>query len=96
MARRAGFSLVELQIALVITAVIVSSMIGVFLRQTRLSGDQESNRSARAVSRSGGNALLVELRMVEATGGVEAASATGVTLRLPYAGASSARRHRMR
>lgn len=82
---RGGFTLVELQIAVVISALIVSAMVGVFLSQTRLSGHQESQRSARAVSRSGGNALLVELRMVEATGGVEAASATGVTLRLPYA-----------
>ena len=85
MNRRAGLSLVELMIALVITAVITSAMIAVFISQSRLYGQQESARSARAVSRTGANVLLVDLRMVESTGGVESASASSVTLRVPYA-----------
>lgn len=84
-AARAGFSLVELQIALVVTALILTAMTGLFIGQTRLASGQKSERNARAVSRGGANALLVELRMVEATGGVEAASAKEVTLRVPYA-----------
>jgi hypothetical protein len=60
---------------------------------------QEAWRGARAVSRASVNMLLSDARMVEATGGLDAATASGkdFTLRVPYAfglvcsaGASSA------
>lgn len=80
-----GVTLVELMIALTVTAVIAAAMLAVFVSQTRLIGLIESQRTGRAVSRSAANVLTAELRMIEAAGGVESAASTALTLRVPYA-----------
>ena len=81
---RRGFSLPEMMIALVMLGVIGTASVRMFTSQTRLYDTQIKQRNARAVARSAVNLMLSELRMVETTGGVEAATASSVTLRVPY------------
>ncbi|HET6795999.1 MAG TPA: prepilin-type N-terminal cleavage/methylation domain-containing protein [Gemmatimonadales bacterium] len=84
---RQGFTLVELLISLVVTAIVGASLVKMMLSQARFMDQQEAWRNARSVSRSGINRLLSDLRIVEATGGLEAAAAGGqdFTVRVPYA-----------
>lgn len=83
--RRAGFSLVEVLIALVLTAIIGAAVTNVFINQSRFYDAQEKTSSARSVSRAATNMLLTELRAVETTGGVIAAAADAITVRAPVA-----------
>jgi prepilin-type N-terminal cleavage/methylation domain-containing protein len=84
---RQGFTLVELLISLVVTAIVGAALVKMVLSQARFMDQQEAWRGARSVSRGGINRLLSDLRMVEATGGLEAAAAGGqdFTVRVPYA-----------
>ena len=86
---RRGFTLIELMLSLIITAIIGTALIRMTLAQARFMDQQEAWRSARGVSRSGINRLVSDLRMV-VTGvpsGLEAAVAGGqdFTVRVPYA-----------
>lgn len=89
-----GFTLVELLLSLVISAIIGTALIRLSLGQARFMDQQEAWREARSVSRSGINRLLSDLRAVEngssavaANWGLEAAAAGGqdFTVRVPYA-----------
>lgn len=88
---RQGFTLVELLISLIITAIVGAGLLRLVLGQARFMDQQEASREARAVARSGINRLLSDLRAVEngsaAAGGLEAAAAGGqdFTIRVPYA-----------
>jgi prepilin-type N-terminal cleavage/methylation domain-containing protein len=84
---RRGFTLIELLVAMVISAIIGVAMVRVIMSQTRFMDTQEAWRTARGVSRSSLNRLMSDLRMVEATNGLEAAAAGGkdFTVRVPYA-----------
>jgi prepilin-type N-terminal cleavage/methylation domain-containing protein len=82
---RHGFTLVEVLIALTITALIGAALTSVLVTQSRFFDQQEKLSSARQVSRSALNMLMAELRMVETSGGVTAASPTAVTVNVPYA-----------
>ena len=84
---RQGFTLVELLISLIITAIIGAALLRMMVGQARFMDQQEASRSARSVSRSGINRLVSDLRAVEATGGLQAAVAGGqdFTVRVPYA-----------
>lgn len=84
-ARRAGFTLVEVMIALVLTAVIGAAVTSVFVSQSRFYDEQQKITAARAVSRAATNMMLTELRAVETTNGVIAASADSFVVRVPYA-----------
>ena len=90
MARR-GFTLIELMLALIVSAIVGAALVRMTVAQGRFMDQQEAWRSARGVSRSGINRMLSDLRMVEngsaATGGLEAAVAGGqdFTVRVPYA-----------
>jgi prepilin-type N-terminal cleavage/methylation domain-containing protein len=86
MARR-GFTLVELLLSLVVTAIVGGALVRMVLGQARFMDQQEAWRTARSVSRSGINRLMSDLRAVEAVNGVEAAAVGGqdFTLRVPYA-----------
>src|SRR5512134_3922192 len=81
---RRGMSLPELLIALVVLGIIGAASVRLLISQTTFYDVQLKKRAARAVSRASVNMMLSDLRMVESTGGVEAASATSVTLRVPY------------
>ena len=84
---RRGFTLVELLISMVVTAIIGAALVRMVLSQARFMDQQEAWREARSVSRGGINRLLSDLRAVEATGGMVAAAAGGqdFTVRVPYA-----------
>jgi hypothetical protein len=82
-----GVTLVELLVGLIITAVIGAALLKLTVQQGRFMDQQEAWRTARAVSRSGVNILASEVRMVEATGGLDASTANdkNFTIRVPYA-----------
>ena len=84
---RQGFTLVELLISLIITAIVGAALLRMMVGQARFMDQQEASRSARSVARSGVNRLVSDLRAVEASGGLVAAAAGGqdFTLRVPYA-----------
>jgi prepilin-type N-terminal cleavage/methylation domain-containing protein len=84
---RRGFTLVELLLSLIVTAIVGGALIRMVVGQARFMDQQEAWRGARSVSRSGINRLLSDLRAVEATQGVVAAVAGGqdFTVRVPYA-----------
>jgi prepilin-type N-terminal cleavage/methylation domain-containing protein len=89
---RRGFTLIELMITLIVTAIVGAAMVRLTVGQARFMSKQEAWRSARSVSRSGINRLVSDLRVVEngsaaALGGVTAAAAGGqdFTIRVPYA-----------
>lgn len=84
-ARRAGFTLVEVMIALVLTAVIGAAVTSVFVSQSRFYDEQQKITAARAVSRAATNMMLTELRAVETTAGVVAAGPDSLVVRVPYA-----------
>lgn len=82
-----GFTLVELLLSLVVTAIVGAALIQMVLSQSRFMDQQEAHRTARSVARGGINRLVSDLRVVEAVGGVSAAVAGGqdFTVRVPYA-----------
>lgn len=84
---RRGVTLVELLVGMVILAIMGGAVLKLILRQATAMETQEAWRGARAVSRSSVNLLLSDARMVESTGGLDAATASGkdFTLRVPYA-----------
>lgn len=91
---RRGFTLVELLLSLIVSAIIGTALIRMVLSQGRFMDQQEAWRQARSVSRSGINRLLSDLRAVEngsnpvaGNWGLEAAAAGGqdFTIRVPYA-----------
>lgn len=84
---RRGFTLIELMLSLIVSAVVGASLVRIVLGQARYMDQQEAWRVARSVSRSGINRLMSDLRAVEAAQGVEAAAAGGqdFTIRVPYA-----------
>ena len=84
---RRGFTLVELLISLIVTAIIGTALVRMVVSQARFMDQQEAWRQARSVSRGGINRLFSDLRAVEAGGGMVAAAAGGqdFTVRVPYA-----------
>lgn len=85
MTGRRGFTLTELMVGLVIMGIIGGALTKLLISQSRFYDQQTQTRRARFLSRTGVNAVLSDLRMTEATGGVVAASRTSITLRVPYA-----------
>jgi prepilin-type N-terminal cleavage/methylation domain-containing protein len=83
--KRSGFSLIELLIALLVTAIVGTTLVSLLLAQTRFYERQNSRRDARAVARGPFNLMMSELRMVEPGAGIVAASGSSLTLRVPYA-----------
>lgn len=85
MKRRAGFTLAELLIGMVILGVVGAALTRLFVSQSRFYDLETQMRRARFVTRTAINAAISDLRMVEATGGVVSATTTKVTVRVPYA-----------
>src|SRR6185295_10344859 len=79
--RRRGFTLVELLVALVLTAVLGGAAVRLFLTQSRFFDLHVKQQSARSVSRSAVNGVLSDLRMAEAPNAVTAASTSSITVR---------------
>ena len=82
---RTGFTLAELMVAMVLTAVIGAAITGVFVTQARYFDTQEKIAFARGVSRGGMNMIITELRMLERDSGIVSATNRRLTLRVPYA-----------
>jgi prepilin-type N-terminal cleavage/methylation domain-containing protein len=82
---RAGFSLPELLVGLVLLAIIASLFTRLLVDQARFFDLQGQSNAARNVSRGPINRVVSDLRMVEAEGGVIAASTSQITVRVPYA-----------
>ncbi|HEY9016298.1 MAG TPA: prepilin-type N-terminal cleavage/methylation domain-containing protein, partial [Gemmatimonadales bacterium] len=84
---RRGVTLIELMLSLIVAAIVGAALIRMSVSQARFMDQQEAWRSARSVARSGVNRLVSDIRVVEASGGLEAAAAGGqdFTLRVPYA-----------
>ncbi len=84
---RSGLTLVELLVALVIATMSGAALIQAMLAQSRSAGSNEAWRVARSVSRGALNRLIADVRVAEAEGALEAATADGrsITLRVPYA-----------
>ena len=82
---RRGFTLIELIVGVVIFAIIGALMTQLIQTQGRYYDRQGMSNSARNVSRASLNRVISDFRMIEASGGVVAASPTSLTLRIPYA-----------
>jgi hypothetical protein len=85
MRARAGFSLAELLVALLLTSVVGAAVTGVFVTQSRFFAQQEKEGMARGVSRSAMNVLMSELRMIDRDSGVVMATPDTLRVRVPYA-----------
>lgn len=85
MRARSGYSLVELLVAVVVTALIGAALTRIMTVQSQFMSSQEGRGEARSVSRTATGIIFSDLRMVEATQGVVAATRKSVTLRVPYA-----------
>jgi prepilin-type N-terminal cleavage/methylation domain-containing protein len=81
---RGGFTLIEVLVALTITAIIGAAVTGVFITQSRFFDHQEKTDFARGVSRGAMNIIVSELRMVERGGGVVSAAPKKIVVRAPY------------
>lgn len=81
---RRGFSLVELLITLILVSIIGAAAGRLLMSQTRFYSRLAGQKDARSVSRNARNIMQTELSMVEAGGGVVAASNDSIRVRLPY------------
>jgi prepilin-type N-terminal cleavage/methylation domain-containing protein len=82
---RRGFTLIELIVGVVIFAIIGALMTKLITTQGRYYDRQGMANAARNVSRASLNRVISDFRMIEASGGVVAASPTALTIRIPYA-----------
>ena len=71
---RSGFTLIELIVALTLTAIIGTAITALLVSQERAFDTQSKLQSARDVSRGARNLLTSELRMLDRDSGVVSAS----------------------
>lgn len=82
---RRGVTLIELLIAMTVASILGGALMTLMMAMNRFEEREEGLRSARRAGRAAVNTLVSDLRMVDPEWGVEAASATSITLRVPYA-----------
>ena len=82
---RSGFSLIELLVGMVIFAIIGAAFTKLLTIQGRFFDKQGMANAARNVSRASLNRVVSDFRMIEATGGVIAATSKSLTIRIPFA-----------
>jgi prepilin-type N-terminal cleavage/methylation domain-containing protein len=82
---RRGFTLIELLVGMVIFAIIGALFTKLLTVQGKFYDRQGMGNAARNVSRASLNRVVSDFRMIEATGGVLAATPTSLTIRTPYA-----------
>ncbi|MGQ0714178.1 MAG: PilW family protein [Gemmatimonadaceae bacterium] len=83
--RRSGLTIIELIVTVIVLGIVGGGIVRMLTSQARFYEHQGAGRNARSISRAAVNVLLSEIRMVEAGGGVIAAAANEITLRVPYA-----------
>ena len=84
MNRRAGVTLIELMVGLVMSAFLGTMMVNLLLTSTRFNDRVEAGREARGTARTPLNLLTTELRMVNAETGVISADSVTITVRVPF------------
>jgi prepilin-type N-terminal cleavage/methylation domain-containing protein len=84
-ARRSGYTLIELLIAIMILGIIATAMTRLMVTQANFTSAQASLRGARSVSRDAYNILMTDLRMVQDSGGLTYAKADSIKVRVPMA-----------
>ena len=82
--RRSGLTIIELLVTVIVLGIVGGGIVRMLTSQARFYEHQGAGRSARSVSRAAVNVLLSEMRMLDGTQGVIAATPTSVTLRVPY------------
>jgi prepilin-type N-terminal cleavage/methylation domain-containing protein len=82
---RRGFTLIELVVSIVIFAIIGALFTKLLTVQGKFFDRQGMGNAARNVSRASLNRVVSDFRMIEATGGVIAATPTSLTIRIPFA-----------
>jgi len=82
---RRGFTLIELLVSVVIFAIIGALFTQLLTTQGRFFDKLGMANAARNVSRGSLNRVVSDFRMIEATGGVVAATPTSLTIRVPFA-----------
>jgi prepilin-type N-terminal cleavage/methylation domain-containing protein len=82
---RRGFTLIEMLVGVVIFAIVGTLCTKLLTVQGRFFDRQGMGNAARNVSRASLNRVISDFRMIEATGGVVAASSTSLTIRIPFA-----------
>jgi prepilin-type N-terminal cleavage/methylation domain-containing protein len=82
---RRGFTLIELLVGMVIFAIVGALFTQLMTTQGRFFDKQNMGNAARNVSRASLNRVVSDLRMIEANGGMVAASSAGITARVPFA-----------
>src|SRR5438034_7431823 len=80
---RRGFTLIELLVGIVIFAIVGALFTKLLTVQGRFFDRQGMGNAARNVSRASLNRVVSDFRMIEATGGVIAATPTSLTIRIP-------------
>ncbi len=84
MNRRAGVTLVELMVGMVMSAFVGTMMVSLLLTSTRFNDRVDAGREARGTARTPLNLITTELRMVNAETGVLAADSLTLTVRVPF------------
>jgi prepilin-type N-terminal cleavage/methylation domain-containing protein len=82
---RRGFTIIELLVGIVIFAIVGALFTRLLSVQGKFFDRQGMGNAARNVSRASLNRVVSDFRMIEATGGVIAASPTSLTIRIPFA-----------
>ena len=82
---RRGFTLIELLVAMVLFGIVGALFTKLLTVQGRFFDRQGMGNAARNVSRASLNRVVSDFRMIEASGGVVAASSTSLTIRIPFA-----------
>ena len=82
---RSGFTLIEMIVGIVIFAIVGALFTQLLSVQGKFFDKQGQGNAARNVSRASLNRVVSDFRMIEATGGVVAATPTSLTIRIPFA-----------
>lgn len=82
---RRGVTIIELLIAMIIAAILGAATLTLMMSQGRFVERVEGQRAGRRVGRSAVTVLANDLRMVDPDWGIEAASASSITVKVPYA-----------
>lgn len=81
---RHGFTLVELMVVMVISALVGTAIVRLFVSQATFFDRQTQSRESRTVSRGALNILMSDLRMVETSQGIVNATPDAIVVRVPY------------
>jgi prepilin-type N-terminal cleavage/methylation domain-containing protein len=82
--RRAGVTLPELVVGLVILGIVSGALVKLLMVQGRFAESQEAYRNSRSVTRDAYNVMMTDLRMVQDTLAIQAANRDSIKVRVPY------------